>query len=232
MNWDLLQSSCDTWRLFGDITNDTSTIEILMDNYAAAQDTIVERFRYGRYTDMDSLEIGNQLSPGWSRIHMSVWALMGSPLILGHDIKNADPYALEILMNERVIAIDQDRSPPGKRLAVVPDEPRVVQDRRTGQLFTVPTHWGSFWVRELSGGRWAAAIVNHSPEKELRVEELREPIESLLEAVGNRMAASDQWASEENAELVVDDEFIRSHKIPPEDCLLLVFSDDDIAIEK
>eukprot|EP00918_Siedleckia_nematoides_P034357 GHVU01074700.1.p2 GENE.GHVU01074700.1~~GHVU01074700.1.p2 ORF type:complete len:182 (-),score=29.65 GHVU01074700.1:440-985(-) len=181
---------------------------------------------------MDSLEIGNQLSPGWSRIHMSVWALMGSPLILGHDIKNADPYALEILMNERVIAIDQDRSPPGKRLAVVPDEPRVVQDRRTGQLFTVPTHWGSFWVRELSGGRWAAAIVNHSPEKELRVEELREPIESLLEAVGNRMAASDQWASEENAELVVDDEFIRSHKIPPEDCLLLVFSDDDIAIEK
>eukprot|EP00918_Siedleckia_nematoides_P034352 GHVU01074695.1.p1 GENE.GHVU01074695.1~~GHVU01074695.1.p1 ORF type:complete len:208 (-),score=8.97 GHVU01074695.1:193-816(-) len=26
-----------------------------------------------RYTDMDSLEIGNQLSPGWSRIHMSVW---------------------------------------------------------------------------------------------------------------------------------------------------------------
>eukprot|EP00918_Siedleckia_nematoides_P034354 GHVU01074697.1.p2 GENE.GHVU01074697.1~~GHVU01074697.1.p2 ORF type:complete len:140 (-),score=6.13 GHVU01074697.1:55-474(-) len=102
---------------------------------------------------MDSLEIGNQLSPGWSRIHMSVWALMGSPLILGHDIKNADPYALEILMNERVIAIDQDRSPPGKRLAVVPDEPRVVQDRRTGQLFTVPTHWGSFWVSEWVG-RW------------------------------------------------------------------------------
>ena len=70
------------------------------------------------FNDMDMLVVGmygkgNVGLQGCSdvqyRTHFSIWAFMGSPLMIGCDIRNMSQAALEILGNEEVIRINQDR---------------------------------------------------------------------------------------------------------------------------
>jgi len=43
------------------------------------------------------------------KTHMSVWALLSAPLILGNDVRNMTKETLSLLTNKDLIAIDQDR---------------------------------------------------------------------------------------------------------------------------
>jgi Alpha galactosidase A/Alpha galactosidase C-terminal beta sandwich domain len=66
----------------------------------------------GGWNDLDSLEIGNGTNNGITtdqrRSHMTLWAMAGSPLLLGTDLTHLDPTDLAMLTNDRVIAVDQD----------------------------------------------------------------------------------------------------------------------------
>lgn len=42
------------------------------------------------------------------RSHFSLWAMLGSPLVAGNDLRSMSPTTLSILSNREVIAIDQD----------------------------------------------------------------------------------------------------------------------------
>jgi hypothetical protein len=63
----------------------------------------------GFYNDPDMMVIG---MPGMSemqnRVHMSLWAMSGAPLLVGADLTKLDHATLGILTNPDVIAIDQD----------------------------------------------------------------------------------------------------------------------------
>ena len=64
----------------------------------------------GHWNDPDMLEIGNG---GMTRdeyiTHFSMWAMMAAPLMAGNDIRDMDELTREILTNQDVIAVDQDR---------------------------------------------------------------------------------------------------------------------------
>jgi len=77
------------------------------------------------------------------RTHMSLWAVLGSPLLAGNDLSRMSTADKSILMNREVIAIDQDALGKGGD--------RV---RQIGDI--------SVWERPLSGGRTAVAITNAS----------------------------------------------------------------------
>ncbi|MBU3895656.1 NPCBM/NEW2 domain-containing protein [Serratia rubidaea] len=62
----------------------------------------------GYRNDMDMLEVGNLPSDDQNRVNMSMWAIMGSPLIIGSDVSKASASALSILKNPDVIAVSQD----------------------------------------------------------------------------------------------------------------------------
>ena len=63
----------------------------------------------GHYNDADELEIGNgQLTLAEQRSHFALWCLMKSPLIIGTDVRALQPAQLAILLNKRLIAINQD----------------------------------------------------------------------------------------------------------------------------
>lgn len=51
---------------------------------------------------------GSSMTVDEARTHMSLWAMMASPLIVGADIPNMAKENLEIYLNRDVIAIDQD----------------------------------------------------------------------------------------------------------------------------
>jgi alpha galactosidase A-like protein/alpha galactosidase C-like protein len=107
----------DIWRTSGDIVdpivasagpNDRhATMKAVFDNFdrgihPAAQHT-------GFYNDPDMMMVGMRgLSDGENRLHMSLWAISGAPLIVGTDLTKLTRTTREILTNPEVIAVDQD----------------------------------------------------------------------------------------------------------------------------
>src|SRR6266508_1302018 len=72
----------------------------------------------GHWNDPDMLEVGNGgMTTTEYRTHLSLWAVMAAPLLIGSDIRNASATTLSILKNSDVVAVDQD--PLGKQGTVV-----------------------------------------------------------------------------------------------------------------
>ena len=80
----------------------------------------------GAFNDPDMLEVGNgNFTLDENKAHFSTWAMMAAPLILGNDIRSfvdedsseSKSPILDILTNEKIIAIDQDKlGKPAKRI--------------------------------------------------------------------------------------------------------------------
>jgi alpha-galactosidase len=98
----------------------------------------------GHWNDPDMLEVGNEgLTFAESRAHFSLWGILAAPLIAGNDVRKMTPEITALLIDKEAIAINQDKL--GKQ----------------GWRFRAdPSH--EIWVRELSGGDWAVALLNTS----------------------------------------------------------------------
>jgi alpha-galactosidase len=65
----------------------------------------------GGWNDPDMLEVGNGgMTNAEYRAHMSLWAIMAAPLIAGNDLQTMSPATRDLLTNQEVIAVDQDRA--------------------------------------------------------------------------------------------------------------------------
>lgn len=75
----------------------------------------------GHWNDPDMLEVGNPgLTINEARAHFTMWCMLAAPLICGNDLKEMSPEIKEILLNEEMIAINQD--PLGKQGFKIYDE--------------------------------------------------------------------------------------------------------------
>ena len=128
------------WRTTDDIND---TFQRMM-NIAYAQVGLGRYTAPGRWNDPDMLEVGNGgMSTDKYKVHMSLWAVLGAPLLAGNDLGKMSAADKAILTDREVIGIDQDAlGKGGDRL------------RQIGEV--------SVWERPLSGGRTAVAIVNAS----------------------------------------------------------------------
>ncbi|HVZ29380.1 MAG TPA: glycoside hydrolase family 27 protein, partial [Asticcacaulis sp.] len=75
--------------------------------------------RPGHFNDADMMVVGvvgwgkdrqhyTRLTPEEQYSHVSLWALLSSPMLLGNDLSQLDPFTLSLLSNDEVIAVDQD----------------------------------------------------------------------------------------------------------------------------
>ena len=63
----------------------------------------------GYYNDPDMMVLGMPgLTEAQNRVHMSLWAISGAPLIIGADLVNLSPAVLALLTKSSVLAVDQD----------------------------------------------------------------------------------------------------------------------------
>lgn len=101
------------WRSTGDIFDTWESIKDLM----RQQERLLSFNGVGCFNDMDMLVVGmhgkgNVGLQGCSDVqyknHFSMWAFMGSPLMIGCDIRNMSKETLDILTNEEIIRINQD----------------------------------------------------------------------------------------------------------------------------
>jgi len=118
-----------------------------------AQSRIAEQGGTGHWNDPDMLVIGHlgwgpslhptQLTRNEQMTHITLWAMLAAPLLLGCDLRQLDEFTLALVTNDDVLAIDQD----------VLGEPcsRIAQSART-----------EVWARPLWDGTLAVALFNRA----------------------------------------------------------------------
>lgn len=102
------------WRTTGDITDDWTSLESIGFSQAGHE-------KYagpGHWNDPDMLVVGKvgwgpqlhptRLSPNEQYTHISLWALLASPLLIGCDMTQLDEFTYSLLTNDEVLDINQD----------------------------------------------------------------------------------------------------------------------------
>lgn len=103
------------WRSSGDIRDNWKSMSGIGFNVVHCA-----RFNIpGSWHDPDMLVLGvvgwgadklhyTHLTPDEQYTHISLWSLLGAPLMLGCDLTQTDPFTLSLITNSEVIDIDQD----------------------------------------------------------------------------------------------------------------------------
>ena len=128
----------------------------------------------GGWNDPDMLEVGNGgMTADEYRAHFALWAIMGAPLMAGHDPRAMTSETRAILMNPELVAVSQDSlGKAGDRLKRVGD--------------------ADIWGRPLADGTMAVAMLNRG----------KSPIDITLDAKALGMKPGslnlrDLWAGTE-----------------------------------
>ena len=98
----------------------------------------------GHWNDPDYLGPDQGMTDAQFRTQLSMWAMLAAPLMISDNLMTMTPASLEAVSNREVIAIDQD--------------PAGIQ----GTLLSSAGE-GQVWVKPLSDGSRAVALLNRSP---------------------------------------------------------------------
>jgi alpha-galactosidase len=106
----------------------------------------------GHWNDPDMLVVGwvgwghprpTHLTADEQYSHMSLWCLLAAPLLLGCDLDKLDPFTLNLLTNDEVLAVDQD--------ALGHQATKIVQEKDA-----------SVYGKTLEDGSWAIGLFNRA----------------------------------------------------------------------
>lgn len=148
------ETSASMWRSTGDIFDTWESIKTL----TKQQEKLLPYNGVGCFNDMDMLVVGMQgkgnvgvtgCTNTQYKTHFSIWALLGSPLMIGCDIRNMSAETEAILTNETMLRINQDiacRQPV--RLTGIWNNEDII-----------------LYSKQLEGGELAIGIFNLSGEK-------------------------------------------------------------------
>lgn len=139
------------WRTTCDITDRWNVVQAI----GNCQDVCAPATAPGRFNDPDMMVVG-EVGGGWGApkhptlltpdeqySHVSLWALLSAPLLLGCDVERLDDFTLSLLTNREVIAVDQDA-------LCAPATKRVVEN-------------GQIWFKPLADGSVALGCFNMDP---------------------------------------------------------------------
>jgi len=153
-------NGANCWRSWDDLKDGWTWMEMAIEGRIGGDNY----YRYngpGCWADPDMMIIGQQLSfghdhptfltPNEQYTHVSLWCMVGSPLLIGCDLTKLDEFTRNLLANDAVIAVSQDRlGQTARRIRHVDTE--------------------SVWVRPLADGAKAVALVNRYPfAREIKV---------------------------------------------------------------
>jgi len=109
----------NSWRTTGDITDTWES----MSEIGFSQGICSPFATPGHWNDPDMLVLGwvgwgphlhyTRLSPNEQYTHMTLWSMLAAPLLLGNDLSQLDPFTMNLLTNDEVLAVNQD--PLGKQ---------------------------------------------------------------------------------------------------------------------
>ena len=134
------------WRTTGDITDTWNSMNGILHQQADSWPYA----RPGAWNDPDMLVVGRlgwghlrptRLTPNEQYTHMSMWAILCSPLLIGCDLTQLDDFTRSLLTNDEVIETSQDEL--GAQAACVAKGPRA-----------------EVWAKPMSDGSLVFALFN------------------------------------------------------------------------
>ncbi len=140
------------WRTTGDINDSWNSLHGIY----ASQNGHEKFAGPGHWNDPDMLVVGKvgwgpslhptHLKPNEQLLHISMWSMLSSPLLIGCDMSALDKFTVDLLSNDEVLDINQDPlGKPAGRVAMTGDQ--------------------EVWARPLFDGTMAVALVNSGPEE-------------------------------------------------------------------
>ncbi len=152
-----LSQYAEAWRTTNDIRDNWESVSEIgfRTHKCKGQDQWAPYKRPGSWPDADMLVVGKLgwwsgvhwtgLTPDEQYTHITLWSILASPLLLGCDLTELDPFTLSLLCNSEVIDVNQD--PLGLQAS------RVAGDE---------TH--AIYVKPLEDGSLAVALFNLGDE--------------------------------------------------------------------
>ena len=164
----------NSWRTTGDIEDTWESLS----GIGFSQDKCSPYAAPGRWNDPDMLVVGwvgwgpslhnTHLTPGEQYTHISLWCLLSAPLLIGCDLSQIDPFTMNLLANDEVLAVNQD--PLGKQA-------RQIKANQNWQI----------WEKDLEDGSKAIGIFN------LTDQPLNIPVDTRDLNITGRYELRDLW---------------------------------------
>lgn len=193
----------NSWRTTNDILDTWSNVK----GIALAQDQSAAFAKPGNWNDADMLVVGTvgwgnlhptRLKPDEQYLHVSLWSLFSTPLLLGCDLEKLDEFTLNLLTNDEVIAVNQDA------LGIQATCVQTIGDLR-------------IYVKDLEDGSRVAGFCNFGLEK------VDIPYKDLKKlGISGKQKVRDLWRQKDIATIHADNEAL-SVKVPIHGVVLYKF---------
>lgn len=109
-DYSVATKACNAFRYFDDVEDSWLSVLSIVDFTVGLQKDIVKFHAPGSWFDPDQLIIGNfALSLDQARAQMAIWSIWSAPLYMSNDLRSIEPEMANILKNERLIGVNQDR---------------------------------------------------------------------------------------------------------------------------
>jgi hypothetical protein len=172
----------NSWRTTGDIEDTWESLS----GIGFSQGKCSPFSAPGRWNDPDMLVVGwvgwgpalhyTRLTPGEQYTHISLWCLLSAPLLIGCDLDQLDPFTLNLLTNDEVLAVNQD--PLGRQ---------AIQAKANES-------W-QIWVKDLDDGSKAIGLFN------LTEDPLNIPVDMKELKLDGRWNMRDLWRQKDLGEV-------------------------------
>lgn len=104
-----IAKSCNLWRNYNDIELSFESVLSIIEFFAQNQADFVRYQSPGAWFDPDMIIVGNEeLTLGQARVQMAIWSILSAPLLMSNDLRTIKPEFKQLLLNRKVIAVDQD----------------------------------------------------------------------------------------------------------------------------
>jgi hypothetical protein len=106
-----IKQTCNQWRNYFDVFDSWESISKIIEFWARSgpNDVMVRAAGPGHWNDPDMLVVGNPgLSIAEQQAQFALWAIFAAPLMVSTDLRTTSEDSREILLNEEIIAVNQD----------------------------------------------------------------------------------------------------------------------------
>ena len=104
-----IRKTCNMWRNYNDINDSWESINGIIAFWAQNLYNMSAYAGPGGWNDPDEIIIGNfGLSYNQERVQMGMWCMFAAPLLLSNDLRNIRNNSKALILNKRLLAINQD----------------------------------------------------------------------------------------------------------------------------
>ncbi|XP_041359889.1 alpha-N-acetylgalactosaminidase-like [Gigantopelta aegis] len=109
-DYDAIRRTCNMWRDYGDINDSWDSVLNTIGIVAANKFNQSSYAGPGGWNDPDMLVVGDfGLSPDQEKTQFAMWAMFAAPLLMSNDLRSISSVSRELLLNTRIIAVNQDK---------------------------------------------------------------------------------------------------------------------------